>query len=148
MDHCQPHENFWTARQSFQVVYWVKTKPRLAGNQNSFWRNQIWFCEGVYNKGYHTSIIDTNTKLDFLLIQISFELINNFGWLTSCPKIFMGLALVHFQMYWQLKQGLEEWPYENSTRLPLLSTYCSNYSISKIFGPNYGYVKIMLLKEL
>ena len=24
------------------------------------------------------------------------------GWLVSCPKIFMGLALVHFQKYWLL----------------------------------------------
>ena len=33
VDQCQPHEKFWTARQSSQVVNWVKTKPRLAGNQ-------------------------------------------------------------------------------------------------------------------
>ena len=24
------------------------------------------------------------------------------GWLASCPKIFMGLALIHFQKYWLL----------------------------------------------
>ena len=35
-DQCQPHENFWTARQSCQVVNWVKTKPKLAGNQILF----------------------------------------------------------------------------------------------------------------
>ena len=26
------------------------------------------------------------------------------GWLSSCPKIFMGLALVHFQKYWLLSK--------------------------------------------
>ena len=36
VDQCQPHENFWTARQSSQVVHWVKTKPKLAGNQIPF----------------------------------------------------------------------------------------------------------------
>ena len=36
VDQCQPHENFWIARQSSQVVNWVKTKPRLAGNQIPF----------------------------------------------------------------------------------------------------------------
>ena len=30
------HERFWTARQSSQVVNWVKTKLKLAGNQISF----------------------------------------------------------------------------------------------------------------
>ena len=25
------------------------------------------------------------------------------GWLASCPRIFMGLALVHFQIYWLLR---------------------------------------------
>ena len=28
--------------------------------------------------------------------------INNLGWLSSCPRIFMGLTLVHFQKYWLL----------------------------------------------
>ena len=32
----QPHKMFWTACQSSQVVNWVKTKPRLAGNQIPF----------------------------------------------------------------------------------------------------------------
>ena len=36
LDQCQPHENFWTARQSSQVVNWVKNKPWLAGNQIPF----------------------------------------------------------------------------------------------------------------
>ena len=27
-------------------------------------------------------------------------------WLASCPRIFMGLALVHFQKYWLLKENL------------------------------------------
>ena len=36
VDQCQPHENSWTACQSSQVVNWVKTRPRLAGNQIPF----------------------------------------------------------------------------------------------------------------
>ena len=36
VDQYQPYEIFWTARQSSQVINWVKTKPRLAGNQISF----------------------------------------------------------------------------------------------------------------
>ena len=39
-----------------------KSKPRLAGNQNSLWRNQILFCVGVYNRSRIPSIIDTYTK--------------------------------------------------------------------------------------
>ena len=30
------------------------------------------------------------------------------GWLASCPKIFMGLALVHFQKYWLLRKKKPE----------------------------------------
>ena len=36
VDQRQPHEIFWTTRQSSQVVNWVKTRPRLAGNQILF----------------------------------------------------------------------------------------------------------------
>ena len=36
VDQCQPHENFWTARQSPKVVNSIKTKSRLAENQTSF----------------------------------------------------------------------------------------------------------------
>ena len=36
VDQCQPHENFLTACQSSGVVNWVKTKPRVAGNQIPF----------------------------------------------------------------------------------------------------------------
>ena len=35
-DQCQPHENSWTACQSYQVVNWVKYKPGLAGIQIPF----------------------------------------------------------------------------------------------------------------
>ena len=38
-----------------------------------------------------------------LLIE-PIEPINNLGWLASCPKVFMGLALVHFQKYWLLRK--------------------------------------------
>ena len=41
VDQCQPHENFWTAQKSSQVVNWVKTKPRLAGNQIPFGGKKI-----------------------------------------------------------------------------------------------------------
>ena len=59
MDQCQPHENFWTAHQSSQVVNWVKTKPRLAGNQIPFGGTRFGFTSvGVYNRG----ILDTNTS--------------------------------------------------------------------------------------
>ena len=36
VDQCQPHEKFYTACQSSQVVNWVKTKPKLAGNRIPF----------------------------------------------------------------------------------------------------------------
>ena len=36
VDQCQPHEKFWTARQSSQVVNRVKTKPTLVENQIPF----------------------------------------------------------------------------------------------------------------
>ena len=36
VDQCQPHENFWKGRHCFQVVNYVKTKPRLAGDQTPF----------------------------------------------------------------------------------------------------------------
>ena len=50
VDQCQPHENFWTARQSSQVVNWVKTKPGLAGNQIPFGGTRFGFTTvGVYN---------------------------------------------------------------------------------------------------
>ena len=55
------------------------------------------FCVGVYNRGYPTS-----RNLIFCYSRFSFDPINNLGWLASCPKIFMGLALVHFQKYWLL----------------------------------------------
>ena len=32
--------------------------------------------------------------------NLDFDPFNNLRWLVSCPKIFMGLALVHFQKYW------------------------------------------------
>ena len=52
MDQCQPHENSWTACQSFQVVNWVKTKPGLAGNQIPFGGTRFGFTTvGVYNRG-------------------------------------------------------------------------------------------------
>ena len=51
VDQCQPHENFWTACQSSQVVYWVKTKPWLAGNQIPFGGTRFGFTSiGVYNR--------------------------------------------------------------------------------------------------
>ena len=49
-DQCQPHEKFWTARQSSQVVNWVKTMPGLAGNQIPFGGTRFGFTNvGVYN---------------------------------------------------------------------------------------------------
>ena len=42
-DQCQPHENFWTAPQSSQVVNWVKPKPRLAGNEIHFGETRFGF---------------------------------------------------------------------------------------------------------
>ena len=65
VDQSQPHENSWTACQSFQVVNWVKTKPGLAGNQIPFGGTRFGFTtEGVYN----TSIIDT-TWNDWQAVQ-------------------------------------------------------------------------------
>ena len=68
---------FWTARQSSQVVDWVKTKSRLVGNQIPF----------------------GGTRFGFVKVSI----IEGILLLVSCPKIFMGLALVHFQKYLLLK---------------------------------------------
>ena len=52
VDQCQPHENSWTARQSSQVVNWVKTKPGLAGNQIPFGGARFGFTSiGVYDRG-------------------------------------------------------------------------------------------------
>ena len=56
MDQCQPHGNFWTARQSSQVVNLVKTNPWLAGNQIPFGGTRVGFTTVG---GYPTSIIDT-----------------------------------------------------------------------------------------
>ena len=36
LTNANPMKNFWTARQSSQVVNWVKTKPSLPGNQILF----------------------------------------------------------------------------------------------------------------
>ena len=53
MDQCQPHENVWTARQSSQVVNWVKTKPRLAGNQIPFRGTRFGFVQvSIIEVGY------------------------------------------------------------------------------------------------
>ena len=63
MDQCQPHENVWTARKSSQVVNWVKTEPRLAGNQILFGGTRFDFTRvGGYNRDYPTSIIGTYTS--------------------------------------------------------------------------------------
>ena len=59
LDQCQLHEIFWTARQSSQVVNWVKTKPRLAGNQIPFRGTRFGFTSVGR---YPTSITDTYTK--------------------------------------------------------------------------------------
>ena len=72
VDQCQPHENFWTARKSSQVVNWVKTKPRLAGNQIPFGGTIFGFtCVGVFNRGYPTSIkfIDIYTKSNLVPLK-------------------------------------------------------------------------------
>ena len=67
MDQCQPHENFWTAHQSSQVVNWVKTKPGLAGNQIPFGGTRFGFTSvGVYNRIKIPLIIDTYTKLNMV----------------------------------------------------------------------------------
>ena len=53
VDQCQPHENFWTARQSSKVVNWVKTKPRLAGNQIPFGASRFGFVQvSIIGRGY------------------------------------------------------------------------------------------------
>ena len=63
VDQCQPHENFWTAQQSSQVVTWVKTKPRLGGNQIPFRGTRFGFTSvGGYDRGYPTFIIGTYTS--------------------------------------------------------------------------------------
>ena len=72
VDQCQPHENFWTARKSSQVVNWVKTKPRLAGNQIPFGGTRFGFTSvGVYNRSRIPSIIDntSKTKSDLQAVQ-------------------------------------------------------------------------------
>ena len=43
MDQCQPYENFQTGRHCFQVVNYVKTKPRLAGKQIPFVGTRLGF---------------------------------------------------------------------------------------------------------
>ena len=59
MDQCQPHEKFQTVCQSSQADNWVKTRPRLAGNQIPFEGTRFGFTSvGVYNRG----ILDTNTS--------------------------------------------------------------------------------------
>ena len=51
--------NFLDSLKSAQVVNWVKTKPRLVGNQILFGGTRFGFTTvGVYN----TSIIDTYTS--------------------------------------------------------------------------------------
>ena len=63
MDQCQHHENFWTPRHSSQVVNWIKTKPRLAGNQIPFGGTRFGFVleyiiEGIlflFSWGWHWS---------------------------------------------------------------------------------------------
>ena len=75
--NANPMKIFWTARQSSQVVDWVKTKSRLVGNQIPF----------------------GGTRFCFVKVSI----IEGILLLGSCPKIFMGLALVHFQKYLLLK---------------------------------------------
>ena len=63
VDQCQPHENFWTACQSSQVVNWVKTKPELAGNQILFGGTRFGFTTvGVYNRGPLSKILAVKTK--------------------------------------------------------------------------------------
>ena len=53
VDQCQPHENFWTACHSSQVVLWVKIKPMLAGNQIPFrGTDLVLYCVGVYKRSY------------------------------------------------------------------------------------------------
>ena len=59
VDQCQPHENFWTARQSSQVLNWVKTKPGLVGNQIPFRGTRFGFTSAG---GYNTSITATYTS--------------------------------------------------------------------------------------
>ena len=70
MDQCQPHEKVWTARKSSQVVNWVKTKPRLAGNQIPFGGTRFGFTTVG---GYPTSIIDTyiSSNLGLVLTQLT-----------------------------------------------------------------------------
>ena len=63
VDQCQTHENFWTACQSSQDVDWVKTKPRLAGNQIPFRGTRFGFTTVG---GYPTSIIGTYAKTSFV----------------------------------------------------------------------------------
>ena len=54
---------FWTARQSSQVVDWVKTESRLVGNQIPFGGTRFGFTSvGVYIRWYPTNIIDTYTS--------------------------------------------------------------------------------------
>ena len=68
---------------------WTNANPmKFFSNQgitkksNFFWRNQVWFSVN--------------------LLKLSFDPINILGWLESLLKVFMGLALVHFQIYWLL----------------------------------------------
>ena len=64
--------------------------------------------KGVYNRRRLGYIADTYTKpsivpmneFDFLL---SFDIIYNLEAVAALLKIFIGLALVHFQKYWLLR---------------------------------------------
>ena len=57
VDQYQPHEIFWTAWQSSQIVSWVNTKPRLAGNQIPFGGTRFGFTTvGVYNRSNGVAI--------------------------------------------------------------------------------------------
>ena len=63
VDQRQPHEKFWTPRQSSQVVNWVKTKPRLARNQIPFGGTKFGSVKvSIIEVGYPVLIIDIYTK--------------------------------------------------------------------------------------
>ena len=75
MDQCQPHEHFWTARQSFQVVNWVKNKPRLAGNQIPVeGTDLLLYCVGVCKKYYkHLYTVDAVGSRQIILPMPNLE---------------------------------------------------------------------------
>ena len=53
----------WKVHQSSQVVNWVKTKPKLAGNQIPFGGTIFGFTSaGGYDRGYPTFFIGTYTS--------------------------------------------------------------------------------------